>query len=42
MNALSGVYKSHAGRGESMTTAAIAIYAMDQIEQVRARLDQLR
>ncbi len=35
-------YQSNAGRGESMTTAGIAAYALDQIEHVRAQLDQLR
>ncbi|MGZ8808658.1 MAG: hypothetical protein ACXWZ0_17000, partial [Mycobacterium sp.] len=35
-------YASLARDGESMTTAAIATYAFDQIEQARTKLDQLR
>jgi tetratricopeptide (TPR) repeat protein len=35
-------YQSHAGRGESMTTSAIAAYALDQVEYVRAQIEQLR
>lgn len=36
------VYESLAGHGESMTTAAIATYAFDQIEELRAQLERLR
>jgi len=35
-------FESHVGRGESMTTSAIAAYALDEIERVRAQLEQLR
>lgn len=36
------VYESHARRGESMTTAAIATYALDQIDQARAQIERIR
>jgi tetratricopeptide (TPR) repeat protein len=36
------VHESLLRRGETMTTSAIASYALDQIEQMRAELNQLR
>ena len=32
------IYESLARKGEAMTTAALAIYALDQIDQARAEL----
>jgi hypothetical protein len=35
-------YESFARKGETMTTAAMATYAYDQIDWARAELEQLR
>jgi len=35
-------YESLARKGETMTTAAMATYAYDQIDQARAALEQIR
>jgi hypothetical protein len=35
-------YKSLAVQGEAMTTAEVAAYAYDQIDQARTELEQLR
>ena len=40
MSSATRTYESHAQKGETMTTAAMATYAHDQIDQARTELER--